>query len=460
MAAGKSSQTNTSLIALVVFIVLFLFTAILAGVFYTKFEDQKALKLTAEQNSRKSATNENTVSGYLDEMVQTVTGQLPDAPPETKINNAKIQINEAIEALGDDATAIFGQEGFDLLHTISDLKEKLDAARKHSDILQGQIDELHEDIDITLREFDEDMNVRLAEVKAAADERDAVLQQYEALRDMMNKSVDDQIKAWADKFEIAENNRKQQNIEIVRLNDKLLQVTTQLSQAIEKLESFRSTPDNDILAFEPDAKVFTADLVNGLVYLDIGMKDHAFVGLTFSVFDQNAPVSKDGKSKAEIEVFRVERNSSVAKIVSSTPRNPIIAGDIALNMVWSKKTSNSFMVIGEFDFNGDGFPDRDGRKRIGKLIDLWKGRVVDELTIDTDFLIVGAEPDHALKPTREQIDRDPDVERKYEDYLAKTVAYQEVLDRARVFSVPVFNRERFLKLVGYETAASKSEPMR
>jgi len=459
MAAGKSSQTNTSLIALVVFIVLFLISAVLAGLFYTKFEDQKALKASADQASRKSLADKQEISGYLDEMVQTVTGQLQDVTAEAKVNGAKIMINDAVEALGDDATAIFGQKGFDLLHTIADLKEKLEASRELSSVLQGQIDELHEDLDITLKEFEEDMNNRLAEVDKAAQERDAVLEQYNALKEMMDKSVDEQIAAWEKKFDIAESNRKQQNIEIVRLNDKLLEVTVQLSEAVEKLESYKSNPDNEVLAFETDAKVFSTDLQSGLIYLDIGLKDHAFVGLTFSVYDQNAPISKDGKSKAEIEIFRVEQNSSVAKVVTSSIKNPVIEGDLAVNMAWNKKMSNSFMVIGQFDFNGDGFPDRDGRKKVTNLIDQWRGRVVDKLTIDTDFLIVGQEPEFVEKPSRATIDSNPEAEEKYEKYLAKSEAYENILARAEVFSVPVFSRDRFIKLVGYETTASKSKPL-
>ena len=138
--------------------------------------------------------------------------------------------------------------------------------------------------------------------------------------------------------------------------------------------------------------MFTADLQSKLVYLNIGSKHHVYPGLTFSVFDRNTPIPKDGKGKAEIEVFRVNKSSCVAKILSSSKKEPVIENDIAVNMIWDSKTSNSFMIIGEFDFDRNGASDRRGKEKIVNMIKQWNGRIVTEMTIDTDFIVVGKEP--------------------------------------------------------------------
>jgi hypothetical protein len=276
---------------------------------------------------------------------------------------------------------------------------------------------------------------------------------------MWDKSADEQIQLWADKLEAAEEKQKQQNIEMVEITDKLEEATFQLDEALTKIESIKSTPDNQVMAFKADATVFTADLQNGLVYLNVGSKDHVYTGLTFSIFDRNAPIPKDGKGKAEIEVFRVSQSSCVAKMLSTSKRDPVINNDIAVNMIWNSKTSNTFMVIGEFDFDGNGLVDRIGKKKIEQMIKQWNGRLVKELTIDTDFIVVGKEPKEMDIPTIQQIENDPEIEETYEKSIEKFDEYQVMLDKAKVLSVPVFNRQRFMQLTGYETIAEKSTPI-
>ena len=245
---------------------------------------------------------------------------------------------------------------------------------------------------------------------------------------------------------------------MVRITDELKEATFQLTEALAKLESLKSPPGNQSTAFQTDASVISADLQSGLIYLDIGSKDHVYPGLTFSIYDRNAPIPKDGKGKAEIEVFRVSNASCIAKILSSSKKDPVIKKDIAINMIWSSATSNSFMVIGDFDFDGDGIPDRNGKDKIKQMIKQWDGRIVKEMTIDTDFIVVGKEPKEMSVPTNQQIENDPDIETRYEDSVKRVDEYQVMLDKAKVLSIPVFNRKRFMQLTGYATTAERSTP--
>ena len=115
--------------------------------------------------------------------------------------------------------------------------------------------------------------------------------------------------------------------------------------------------------------------------------------------------------------------------------------------------------IGEFDFDGNGVPDRKGKEKIKQMISQWNGRIVKELTIDTDFIVVGEEPKEMDKPTIQQIEDDPEIEDKYAKSIVVFNAYQQILDKAKVLSVPVFNRKRFMQLTGYETTAENSTPV-
>lgn len=479
MAAGKTSQSNTSLVALVVFIVLFLFSAVFAVILYTKYEDQKALTASAEAATAKLANRSEqgaleskivgstkngksyigTMSDYFNEMVKTVVGELPGTTAAAKFNDAKREINKTIAALDDDATAVPGEDNFDLLNTIGDLKTKLDAAREEAAGNAETISELNDEIELNRKQFREENAELIAAKDRAMESERTVATNYDELKESWDKLADEQIQLKNDKLEAAEEKQKQQNLEMAELADKLKEATFQLDEALAKIESIKSTPDNQVMAFKADATVFTADLQNGLIYLNIGSKDHVYPGLTFSIFDRNAPIPKDGKGKAEIEVFRVSQSSCVAKVLTSSKRDPVIKNDIAVNMIWNSKTSNTFMVIGEFDFDGNGLVDRNGKAKIEQMIKQWNGRLVKGLTIDTDFLVVGTEPKEMDKPTIQQIENDPGIEETYEKSIAKFNEYEAMLDKAKVLSVPVFNRQRFMQLTGYETIAEKSTPI-
>ena len=93
-----------------------------------------------------------------------------------------------------------------------------------------------------------------------------------------------------------------------------------------------------------------------------------------------------------------------------------------------------------------------------KKIKRWGGKVTNDLNIDTDFVILGYKPEKVTKPTMENLEWDPMLEEKYEKYQKKDRYYNNILSRAETFSVPVFNQDRFLFLIGYDTIASKSSP--
>lgn len=457
MPAARQSQTNPGWYSAIAMACLFIIALVFAIVFYVKYEDERSLKVAAETRANEKSDLASKVSGQLDEILAKVTGETSDADSDAKLNNAKIEINETMVALGSDATAIYGEEGFDLLQTIISLKGKLDEERNTALENADRIREIQEDLDITIREYDAAAIRINAEKDEYMAQRDQAISQFNELRDQMKLSTDDQIQAWANKLETTEEKLKQQNIELLRTQSTLDETREQLKEALKKLASINPAPDNDVLAFEPDGQIFNADLQSGLIYLDIGQKDHVYVGLTFKVFEKNAPMQEDGKGKAEIEVFRVTENASVARIIASSPRNPIVSGDIVVNMIWDDERSNIFMIVGEFDFDGDERVDRDGRKKIEQLITRWNGRIVEKLTINTDFLIVGTTPREMLKPTRDQMDLNPELEQRYNDSRQAADAYYQVIEKANILSVPIFNRTRFLRLIGYKTQAEKSK---
>jgi len=136
-------------------------------------------------------------------------------------------------------------------------------------------------------------------------------------------------------------------------------------------------------------RMIRVDLQNGILYLNVGMEDHVYRGLTFAIYDNSAPIPEDGKGKAEVEVFQVSQNVSAARIIRSTVKNPIVQEDIVANLIWDPKTSNRFVVAGEFDLDGDGNMDPDGIERIKEMILRWGGTLDEQVNVNTDFIVIG-----------------------------------------------------------------------
>jgi hypothetical protein len=147
----------------------------------------------------------------------------------------------------------------------------------------------------------------------------------------------------------------------------------------------------------------------------------------------------------------------MARINKSAKRNPITEGDIIVNLIWDSKATNRFVVAGDFDFNDDGTVDSDGASKVKQLIENWGGKVAEAVTIDTDFVVLGAPSEVKKKPTLDEIEMDPMANDKYDASLAASKRYQDVKEQAKDLFIPVFSIRRFLNFVGYESVATKAE---
>ena len=479
MPAGKPSQSNAMLYTLITFVILFLIAGTCAVIFYIKSEDYRTQKEQTDNNMSRLAnareqSNMNKIVGnpakgksllgtmndYLDELVLTIIGQVPqDTTAEVKVNEAKIKTNDAIQSLGEDAMTTYGSEDFSLLQTMEQLKSDLDTERQVALNFETQLNALQDDFDTAGRVNREKEDQLIEKINYYQSEAERIQSEYDELKQLMTQSADEQIRIYADKLKQAEQTIVQKDDQLAQLQNEFDNINAQLQSAMDKIEAIKPRPDIEVLAFRPDARIVKIDLQTNLVYLDIGSDDHVYRGLTFQVYDKSAQIPEDGKGKAEIEVFQVEKEVCAARINKSSKKNPIVPDDIVANLIWDTKTSNKFIVIGEFDFDGDGKIDSEGQTKIRQLIERWGANIVDNVSIDTDFIVRGTTPQALSKPTSDQIALDPLAQQRYEQSLEQVQKYDTILERADIFRVPVFNQKRFMNLVGYEALASKSTPL-
>ncbi len=469
MAVARPQQKNPWVSAAIVFVALFLIAAVAAVVFYMRMEE---FRLTAqeEQAGRERLANNREMQSladivgaenaeftrlgqlfeYFNQLYTLTTGlQGQQTSAESRLNAVKQEYQQLAAGM---PGQMLESSSPNLPGAIAALKMyiQLDQTlnKRIADLTQ-QLADMNDQFVIARKAADEKEEELMTDIAEAEARAEAVTQSYKELEELMSKEADDQVKLIRDKLE-------QMRAEYEKMSQELLENKAQLALAETKrdalqkqLDTIKPGPDMAIGAYAPDGEVLSIDTSSNIVFLNIGRKDKVYRGLTFAVFDKNAPVPADGKGKADIEVFDVQDNVSVARITRGDIKNPIVQGDSVVNMIWDKKKVNLFVVVGEFDFDGDGNVDADGTAKIRQLVENWGGKVQDEVTIDTDFVVAGQQSVTPGRPSIEDIEVDPLAMEKYDAAVKKVELYKKAMEQAGDMSIPVFNADRFMNFIGY-----------
>ena len=342
-----------------------------------------------------------------------------------------------------------------LIRIIEKMKTKLDDTTNTKLALEELFEQLKTRFDDAMEATREKEQTLLAEKEKYQQQVNEIKQNYNELKTMTQQTSEQQVQTLMAQLDEERADRKKLNQQLLKTEAELAIAEERVKRVQEKLHELVPPPDSEIAAYKPDGKVILIDDSTKIVHLNIGSDDHVYRGLTFSVYEKNMPIPKDGKGKAEIEVFNVGKNISAARIVRSNVKKPIILDDIVANLIWDSDKTNVFVIAGEFDLDADGDTDYDAAGKIKALIEKWGGKVADDISIDTDFLVLGSTPAVLKKPTFEQTEVDPMAMEKYEASIQKLASYKEVQTRAQTLSIPVFNAERFLYFIGYKEQSTR-----
>jgi len=182
-----------------------------------------------------------------------------------------------------------------------------------------------------------------------------------------------------------------------------------------------------------------------ICYIDLGADAHVTPGLTFAVYPATG-IPQDGKGKADLIVTKVDQNISECRIVRHDTANPVIAGDLIGNIVFDNLRTNTFVVEGNFDLYGSGAPTPMGTKEVINMITRYGGKVTDKLDIQTDFVVLGAEPP---RPTKPKEDANSAAFAIYNAQMKAYQQYRQTRELAQSLGIPIFNTSRFLAFMGY-----------
>ncbi|MHC4476546.1 MAG: BRCT domain-containing protein [Planctomycetota bacterium] len=472
-AVRRTQGDGTSYGWIIIVCILIAASVVFGAVYFIKFDDQRTIAQQAQNELREMASerqvrNIGAIVGdktsrqtYMDKMVEyldqmavlTIGGPLEETTAQVKVASANKNVKEALAELAQEPTNIKSLDPnmLGLVGVIRKLKTELDKNIREAADLSEKLAQLHVDFEDYQNETNEKEQELLAEKELYKQKVSDIEQQYAELSELMRKTTGEQVQAlMAERDEAAEERRNMRD-ELLKTQAQLRMTQGRMQRAQEQLATMTGLPEAKPAAFKPDAHVIFMD--NGIVHLNIGTDDRVWRGLTFSIYDKGMPIPKNGRGKAEIEVFDVGKNVSAARVLRSERKRPIVAGDIVANLVWDSKQTNVLAVAGDFDLDHDGKIDHDAPHRVKELIEKFGGKVSDAVSVETDFVVLGKPPRTFSQPTMEELEVDPLATQKYQVSLQRRAHYDELQSQANALWVPILNPERFLYFVGYETLA-------
>lgn len=455
MARVVQRKSNNPPYLLIVFVFLFLLATAMAVLTFMKNEDltianqtqEKMLaRLASDQQLQKgeaaaimAESTEGTVVGALTKHIEVLTQDLTGVSCTAK--HAHEQVEDLVKMLGT-------RNG--LIQSVREMKDQRDKRqaeleRARTELGQAmtektQVIETNKKLQAEFEKTAADLttqNKTLNERNAAIEEE--VKTKLEGIQTEHATAVDGLNKTIADMTQ-----------KVQSLQWKNQQLDMKLQATITKFRK-ENTPHIDINTLVRTPKGKVNQVVEDVIYIDRGAKDRIMPGMPFSVYGSSG-IPEDGKGKATVVVTNVFPNTSECRILEQKITNPIMVNDVIGNIAYDPTRKYTFVVKGEFDLHSVGKPSRQGAEEVKELISRSGGKIEDDLSVNTDFLVMGEEPVRPPKPAEDASPQDQAVNqaqmKAYDDY-------KQSKETAGGLFVPVLNTNRFLSLMGYAAIKNK-----
>jgi len=457
---AKREGLNSVTVWMIVFVALWLASTVFLVILYTgqaELEDKNA-KLEASYARTVNSQQERSIDliksanaggptmvGLLEEArsttAQLATGEGTDAPAAVKTK--RDQVIAAIKADG----LVANPETFaDLSYhqALTQLYESFKAAQNVRKAAETRMAQLEAQMTAMV----EAETTLKAEFEKNARSMSEQLAQAEAERTAYRSERDKQIETIQKNQDEAQ---KRHDAELTTARQDKLTAEQETGAVQKRLTTFQTKvgglmpgPQKLSTARKPDGQILTAAPGERVVYINLGRKDALTLGMPFAVYSAQTGIPADGKPKAQIEVASISDSSAECRIVNVAVNSVILEGDLIANPIYDPDNPMSFVVAGDFDLDRDGLSTPNDTKVIEDLVRKWGGKVTDELTPLTDFVVLGvkpraprtaggpgAEPGQAPPPN-------PAAER-----------YDRVMSQSSKFSIPVLGQEVLLNYLGY-----------
>jgi hypothetical protein len=432
---GQGGGTTGYGAALAVFVTLWVVTLVVAIFGWVQYSG--AEKATVDAQQKQTAAERKL--GDMEKNVVKTFSRIVTGDPEKSLSTITAELDQRG----------LNKNGESLFEVIDGLQRQRDDKAKQADDLIKQVQSAQADREAAQKEITE---LKPGYDRAVADLKtqvDTIQKQYDELKkfsDDQLQGVNAQLKSMSaakDKtIADLQNAVAQRDAKIRDLNR---QVEDLKRPAIKTAVGVDPSilPKGEVTAVSPDDQV---------VYINRGWAEHLPLGITFEVYDHDAMIGRDQdgnlRGKATIQVIRVHERSAAARVIREDKGTAIELGDVLGNVAYDPHMVFKFLVFGDFDIDHTGQPQPGDTRRINNMITDWGSKVVDKLDYDTDFLVLGEEP-QMPEPLKGEDALDHIKIQQYDAAKAKYLRYESLLGQAASLHIPVLNQNRFLALVGY-----------
>lgn len=392
-------------------------------------DDVRAIRQAASE-SRKS------VVGYLQESMLTTMRRVTGSPRDT--------VAQLEGRLGQ----IPGAEGSALLQVVQDLNANV--ARLTGELSQADADRQRALEDLAneserVARMQESHNTAVAALNAE-------IGTYKSEVDSYRDGINDTRKDMDARVERLLTDRRDTE---AQLSERLRQLQDQNLVLQSQVSQLRGEKNKDILRPEDeyalvDGQIAGIDSAAGRVFINLGRAQKVRLGMTFAVYGSATELRPDEtgaypRGKASIEVIAVDEGSSTCRVLTESKGNPVVKGDVIANAVYDPTKTYKFVVWGNFDADRDGRSSPQEKMDIEAMIMAWGGEVVEELTGDVDFLVLGERP---ILPPPPRPGSPIEIMQEY-IRLDRTVKhYNDLFSQGTATGMPVLNENRLYTLIG------------
>jgi hypothetical protein len=205
--------------------------------------------------------------------------------------------------------------------------------------------------------------------------------------------------------------------------------------------------DPNAILTKADGRILRAIPGSDIVYVNLGAADRIRPGMGLEVYSPARESSADLRGKASLEVVTVLEETSECRVTRRVPVQPILEGDIVVNIAFERGRQPRFVVRGDFDLNYDGIIDFNGVDEVTALIGQWGGQVVDELDESVDYVVIGLPPGGLSPGSEERVS--PVVRDQMQQRELERSRFRDLVERAQKMFIPVITQNQFLFLTGY-----------
>ena len=391
---------GASTAALVICIIIAVVGVGLAFYFYNQWDEQ--LQTIEDQKQQVSDLTEQVASlrGQVDEWVAK-SGFETQAALETRVG----ALPEVVPATAKRALEVMEQQARQAQQLAEETETKYQTASAELENLRQQLQQTQEVKDTEIQRLDEEKAKIEADYKAKVKQQEDLLAQLRTEK----RAAEDAAQEAKDQLEEATASFKSQQL-------RLKATVSQMQKKLRIVAAQAEEPDGYIVAFDSDT---------GYGTINLGAIDHVQPGMIFQVY----VLGRGGEvvPKGRVQVRSVAQRSSVVGVIESVPDRPVTKGDYVMTALLAKKKP-VFVIAGWF-------PPAVGysAQELRYLAERWGSEVAPEVSLDTDYLVVG-------KIRAGEEEASPEAQNRAQEGL-------EAYNLARELGVRILDVGDFIKLV-------------